>query len=256
MQMRRMLGICLIMLGVLAAGTMLRAQSESTTKAPTYTYVSQWAVPRAQWGDMAKLNEQDRALEDKLLADGTITGYGYFVNLIHTEGEPTDGDFFMATSEGNVVKALAAFYAAPETTSPVLAASKHSDLFLVSRIHNSRSGTLEGAYLAGSQWEVKPGQMEAFQAMVKARVVPLLEKELADEALVFYSVDTQDYHTEAPGMIDVVFAVTDAAALDKVNAAFEAAFSKDTEIGPAIAALTGRKSHRDFLYRLTRVTIK
>jgi hypothetical protein len=35
MQMRRMLGICLIMLGVLAAGTMLRAQSESTTKAPT-----------------------------------------------------------------------------------------------------------------------------------------------------------------------------------------------------------------------------
>lgn len=256
MQKRSMWGICLIMLGILAAGTMLRAQSQSTSKAPTYTYVSGWAVPRAQWGEMAKLDEQEKALEDKLLADGTITGYGSFVNLIHTEGRPTHGDFFMATSEGNVLKALAAFYGQPDLTAPVLAASKHSDMFLISRTHNSRPGTFDGAYLTGSQWEVKPGQMEAFQAMVKARVVPVLEKELADGALAFYSMDTQDYHTESPGMVSVVFAATDAAAFDKVNAAFEAAFSKDTEIGPAIGALTVRESHRDFLYRVTHMTLK
>ena len=26
---------------------------------------------------------------DKLIADGTLTGYGAFTNLIHQEGEPT-----------------------------------------------------------------------------------------------------------------------------------------------------------------------
>jgi len=256
MQKRRMWGIGLIMLGVLATGTLLRAQGESSSKAPLYIYVSDWAVPRAQWGAMTKLGEQDKVLEDKLMADGTITAYGENVNLIHTEDGPTHEDFFMATSEGNIVKALAAFYARPDTTSPVLAASKHSDEFLVSRMYNSRPGTYEGAILAGSEWQVKRGQMDAFEAMVKARVVPVLEKELADGALAFYEAGTEDYHTQAPGMFHVVYAATDAAALDKVNAAFEAAFSKDTEVGPAIGALTEGKSHRDFLYSVTRMTLK
>ncbi|MEJ2008216.1 MAG: hypothetical protein P8Z30_08695 [Acidobacteriota bacterium] len=256
MKKPKMWGIGLIVLGVLSAGTVLRAQGESTSKAPMYIYVSQWGVSRAQWGAMAKVGEQQGALEDKLQADGTIMGYGHYVNLIHSEGQPTHGGWIMATSEGNVLKALAAFYGAPQVTSPVLAASKHRDLFLVSRIYNSRPGTFDGAYLSGSLWEVKPGQMEAFQAIVKARVVPVLEKELADGALVSYSVDTQDYHTESPGLVEVVFIATDAAAFDKVDGAFEAAFGKDTEIGPAVAALTVRKDHRDFLYRVTHMVIK
>lgn len=256
MQKPKMWGICLVMLGVVAAGIPLKAQSESKSKAPMYIYVSQWGVPRAQWGAMAKLGEEHGALEEKLQADGTITGYGRYVNLIHSEGQPTHGEWIMATSEGNVLKALAAFYGAPQVTSPVLAASKHRDLFLVSRIYNSRPGTFDGAYLSGSLWEVKPGQMEAFQAIVKARVVPVLEKELAAGALVSYSVDTQDYHTEPPGLVEVVFIATDAAAFDKVDDAFEAAFSKDTEIGPAVAALTVRKDHRDFLYRVPHMVIK
>jgi hypothetical protein len=256
MQRQRTWGICLIVLGVLAAGMPSWAQGQSMAKAPLYIYVSDWAVPRAQWDDMAKLGEQHGALEDKLLAGGTITGYGHYVNLIHTEGQPTHGEFLMATSEGNVVKALAAFYAQPGTTSPVLAASKHWDHFLFTRIYNSRSGKFDEAYMAGAMWQVKPGQMEAFEATVKARIVPILEKELADGALIFYSVDSEDYHTDAPGTVDTVFAVTDAAALDKLNAAFEAALSKDTEIGPALTAMTNRDGHRDFLVEVTHLVLK
>jgi hypothetical protein len=256
MQKQKTWGICVIVLGILFAGTTLRAQDESSSKAPVYVYVSDWAVPRAQWGAMAKLSDQDRALEVKLLADGTITAYGDAVSLIHTEGEPTHVDFFWATSEGNVLKSLAGFYAQPDETSPVLAASKHWDHFLVSSLHNSRSGKFEGAYLAGSMWQVKPGQMRAFEALTKARIIPLLEKELADGTVIFYSVDTEDYHTDVPGLVDVVFAVTDAAALDKVNDEFEAALGKDTEIGPAVGALTVRDSHRDFLDRITQLVIK
>ena len=183
MQRLGMWGISVLVVGLLAAGVPLRAQSEGTSKSPLYIYVSHWGVPRAQWGDMAKQGQQHEALEDKLLANGTITGYGHYVNLIHTEGQPTHGEWISATSEGDVLKALAAFYGSPTVTSPVLAASKHSDLFLVSRIYNSRSGTYDGAYLSGSAWKVKPGQMENFTAIVKAMVVPVLEKELAAGAL-------------------------------------------------------------------------
>jgi hypothetical protein len=249
-------GISVLVVGLLAASVPLRAQGEGTSKAPLYIYVSHWGVPRAQWGDMAKLGQQHEALEDKLLTNGTITGYGHYMNLIHTKGQPTHGEWISATSEGSVLKALAAFYGAPQVTSPVLAASKHSDIFLVSRVYNSRPGTYDGAYLAGSVWKVKPGQMQNFNAIVKARVVPVLEKELAAGALVSYSVDTQDYHTEAPGVVEVVSIATNATAVDKVDKAFEAAFGKDTEIGPALGALTVRDSHRDFLYRVTHMVIK
>jgi hypothetical protein len=256
MQNRRMWGIGLIVLGVLAAGMPLKAQSENESKAPLYVYVSDWAVPRAQWGAMAKLGDQDTALENKLLADGTIMAYGEFVNLIHTEGQPTHTDFFWAKSEGNILKALAGFYAQPDETAPVLAASKHWDHFLISRIHNYRSGKFEGAYFAGSMWRLKPGHAQAFEALVKARFFPVLEKGLADGEVIFYSLDSEDYHTDAPGLVDVVFAVTDAAALDKLNDAFKAALGKDTEIGPALGTLTERDRHRDFLGRITRLVIK
>jgi hypothetical protein len=256
MRKRVLWGVCVLIIGVVAAGLPLRAQNESESKPPIYVYVSQWAVPRAQWGDMAKLMVQDRALEDKLVADGTIAAYGQLVNLIHTEGEPTHQDFFWAKSEGNILKALAGFYSQPEVTSPVLAVSKHWDKFLIGRIHNYRSGKFDDAYLAGSMWKLKPGQGHAFEAIVKARIIPVFEKGLSEGSVIFYSVDSEDYHTDAPGSVDVVFAVTDAAALDKVNDAFEAALGKDTEIGPALGALTVRDSHRDFLDLVTHMVIK
>ena len=256
MKKEQVWAIGLFILGVLAAGVPSRAQGNDMAKPPMYIYVSQWAVPRAQWGEMAKSNAADVALSEKLVTGGTLTGFGDFESLIHTQGQPTHGSWLTANSQEGIVKAVDAFMSQAGATAPVLAASKHWDHFLVSRTHNFRSGKFEDAYLAGSMWKVKPGQMQAFEAMVKARVVPLLEKGLSDGTVIFYSVDTEDYHTDAPGLVDVVFAVTDATAMDKVNAAFEANFSKDTEIGPALGALTVRDSHRDFLYSITQLVIK
>jgi hypothetical protein len=256
MQKRSLWAICIMMLGVLTAGIPLWGQSEGTSQTPMYTYLSGWGVPRAQWVDMAKRTKEDVVLEDKLVADGTITGYGHYVNLIHTGEGTTHGEWFTTTTEGNVVKALSPFYASPTATSPVLADSKHWDRFLVSRVHGSRSGTFEGAILSGSEWQLKPGQMQAFEAIVKARLVPILKKGLEDGTVISYSMDTEDYHSDAPGLVDFVFIVTNADALDKVNAAFEASFDKDTEIGPALDTLTKRKSHRDFLDLVTHMVIK
>lgn len=256
MQKRGMWMIGLVILAVAAAAMPLRAQSKEAMTAPMFIYVSEWAVPRAQWGDMAKLGAEQRALEDKLLAEGTIVGYGEFENLIHLEGAPTHGSWFSANSQSNVLKALQAFMAQPDATAPVLAASKHWDHYLVSRMHNSRPGKYEDAYLSGSEWDVKPGQGQAFQNLLKIRVVPVLEKLLAEGALISYTIDTQNFVTTVPGRMEVVTIATDAAATDKVSKAFENAFSQDPEIGPAMGSLVKAGSHRDFLVRVTHLALK
>jgi hypothetical protein len=154
------------------------------------------------------------------------------------------------------MKALEAVYAQATTTSPVQAASKHWDFILVSRAHNGRSGHYEGAYLSGSNWDVKPGEGRAFRDLINSRLVPVLEKLLADGALVSYSVDTEDYHMGKPGRVSLVFTTADTEGLDKVDQALEAAFDKDNEIGPAIRTMTDGEGHRDFLLRVTHMAIK
>src|SRR3954453_1772003 len=178
--------VCLLFL-CLAGLAPLQAQTAAKTKPPIYTYVAQWEVPRAQWADIAKVDEDDRPILDKLVGDGTLIGYGAYSNLIHQEGEPTHGTWFTATSEGNLLKALEAVYAQPgTTTAPVQGASKHWDQILVSRIYNQRSGKSEGGYLAGDQWDVKPGEMRAYNDLVKTSVVPVFEKLLADGVVTSY----------------------------------------------------------------------
>src|SRR5579864_5706697 len=68
MQKRTTLGVCLLTI-CLALATIrpLQAQTAAKDKAPVYTYVAEWEVPRAQWGDMVKLDEQDKPLLDKLV---------------------------------------------------------------------------------------------------------------------------------------------------------------------------------------------
>src|SRR5215472_13825405 len=114
----------LMMMVALSAGTTLWAQNDEG-KPPVYTYIAQWAVPRAQWADMVKLDEQERPLMEKMVADGSIIGYGTFTSLIHQEGEPTHGSWFTASSEGKLMKALEQIYALGLTTTPVEGNSKH-----------------------------------------------------------------------------------------------------------------------------------
>jgi hypothetical protein len=61
---------------------------------------------------------------------------------------------------------------------------------------------------------------------------------------------------QKPGAVSPVYTTADAPGLDKVDAAFEAAFSKDHSIGPAIATLTEGDEHRDFLLRVSHLMIK
>lgn len=241
-----MLSLCL----ALATVRPLQAQMAAKGKAPVYTYVSQWEVPRAQWGDMVKLDEQDRPLLDKLVADGTLIGYGAYTNLIHQEGQPTHGSWFTANSEGNLMKALEAIYAQPGSVSaPVQGASKHWDQILTGDIYNSKPGT-SGGYLTWSRWENKPGDARNYIELSKSAFVPILDKLLAEGSITSYGVLREDFHQQKVGTIYEYMTVPDAASLDKVKKAFDDAFSNDLAIGEAMQALAERERHQDFLTRL------
>jgi len=257
MQKRATWCVCLLTLLVMATGVRLKAQNADQGKPPVYTYIAEWAVPRAQWPDMVKLDEQDRPLLDQLVADGTLMGYGAYTNLIHQEGEPTHGSWFTATSEGNLLKALEAIYASPgSTTAPVQGASKHWDYILVSRIYNARSGKSEGGYLWGDQWDVKPGEMREYNDLMKSALVPICEKLLADGAVTSYGMDTEDFHQQKLGRVTFYLTASDASGLDKAGKAFDEAFDKNPALGAAFRSMVEREGHRDFLTRLRYMTIK
>ena len=229
----------------------LHAQNANQRKPPVYTYVSEWAVPRDQWPEMVKLDEQDRALLDKLVSEGTLTGYGAFTNLIHQEGEPTHGTWLIATSEGNLLKALEAIYAQPgSTNAAVQAASKHWDYFLQGQIYGHRSGKSENGYLAYSEWDVKPGQMRAYNDLIRSTLVPVYDRLVDDGVVTSYGMDEEDFHTQKIGRVSFYFTTNDTAAFDKASKAFDEAFEKNTTLIPALQSMVERDNHRDFLARV------
>jgi len=251
MRKRTIWGVCLLTVCVaLATIGPARAQMAAKEKPAVYTYVATWEVPRAQWGDMAKVDEQDKPLLDKLVADGILIGYGSYINLIHQEGEPTHGSWFTATSEGNLLKALEELYAHPASVgAPVQGASKHWDQILTGNIYNAKAGSTTGGYLTWSKWEVKPGQMHAYTELTKSVFVPVLEKLLAEGTITSYGQLSEDYHTGKLGVVYDYITVPDAASLDKANKAFDEAFGSPA-VGDAMRALTEREGHRDYLTRL------
>ena len=253
---KRVLGIgCLIVLA-LATAWPGQANGADEKKAPKYTYIGEWAVPREQWRDYAKVNADERATMDKLVADGTITGYGDFSNLIHQEGQPTHGSWFTATSRAGLLKALEALYKLPQVTFPVLGNSKHWDYIVVSRQHGSRSGSFPGGYLSGGGFDVKPGQEKAFNEVMDKNIVPIMEKLLAEGAVTSYSVDSEEFHTEAPGRVTFVYTAADAAGVDKVEDAIVAAFKSDPALESAAIAAVDWKGHKDFLARVGNMVNK
>jgi hypothetical protein len=247
MQKRTIWGACLLMVCfALAIG--IRSQAQAAKGKPSvYTYVATWDVPRAQWPDIVKVDEDDRPVLDKLIADGTIINYGAYTNLIHQEGQPTHGTWFTATSEGNLLKALEVIYAHPGSVSaPVQGASKHWDQILTGDVYGGKGGSSKG-YLTWSRWVVKPGQMHAFNELTKAAFVPVLDKLVADGTITSYGMLTEDFHETKLGTVYQYFTVPDAASLDKANKAFDDAFGNNPAIGDAMQALTEREGHQDFL---------
>ncbi len=250
--------VCSVLLGLASfIPASLHAQAAGAGKPPVYLYIAEWSVPRAQWGDMVKADEQDKPVLDKLIADGTLVGYGAYTNLLHREGGPTHGTWMTATSEGKILKALEAIYAQPGlVTAPVQAASKHSDLLMVSDVYNSKSGSTTSGYLTYSRWETKPGSGRSFHELAKKTLAPVLEKLLAEGTITSYGLLNEDYHSEKMGVFYDYFTVPDAASLDKASQALDEMLASTPALGDAMRSMTDSDGHRDFLTRLRFMVAK
>ncbi|MGH9714948.1 MAG: hypothetical protein ACRD5M_16765 [Candidatus Acidiferrales bacterium] len=249
--------VCVLALTTMATiwASPVRAQMmDDKEKPPVYTYVAEWAVPRASWPAYEKSIPGTKALMDKLVADGTIVGYGWFKTLVHQEGQPTHGDWFSATSNASLMKALAAIMAQGASDGDkVLAESKHWDYVVVSRQYGNHAGTFENSYLRVSSYKIKVGEGETFDKVAKAYIVPRLEKLLADGAIHFYSIDREIIHTGDPAEVDIVVITNGADGLDKFYASLEAAAKANPTGSPAFGSVTDGSAHRDSLSLTTAV---
>jgi hypothetical protein len=249
-------GVCaLTIMAALAAPA--SAQDEPKEKPPMYSYVGFWNIPRAQWAEMDKNTAADQKILDKALADGAIVAYGNDLNLVHTSDGATHDDWWSAMSMAAMLNVLDKFYKSGTPTSPVLAsATKHSDGIFVSRFYNWRPGSYKGAYTRVAYYKLKGDAPEhAIETLSKTLIVPVLEKLLADGALVEYEIDTEAIHTEAPGAFWVDVISPNADGLDKLDAALQSAGKANPMRGAAFNSLVDLAAHRDALSSST-VTYK
>ena len=233
-----------------------KAQTAAAEKPAVYTYVSEWAVPRAMWADYKKEDDADLEAMKKAMADGTIVSYGSFAVLNHQEGSPTHGSWFTATSMANLMKVLESLRNAPGATAPVLAASKHWDFILRSTEHNGHAGTFTNGYLRVARWPAKAGGNDPDGKIQRATMVGILEKLLTDGALHSYTIDEEVVHSEDPGTTYVVFVANGAEGLDKFDAALAEIRKSNPVALAAYGTLIDSHGHRDTLARVNTMTDK
>jgi hypothetical protein len=241
-----------IALSITAAGSFsahAQGSSDDKEKPPVYTYVAQWAVARPDWPAFEKYDAAQKPVFDKLIADGTIIGYGFFKMAAHTEGSPNHGSWWTATSMANLMKVLSLVGAQsiPADIEKIEAASKHSDLILTSRHYAVNPGSFENGYLRVATYRSKPGQGEATDKVINSYIVPFLNKLVADGALHSYSVDREVIHSGDPNVVDIAIVANNADGLDKFMAGLEANGKANPTGGPAFGAATESSDHRDFL---------
>jgi len=153
------------------------------------------------------------------------------------------------------MKVLTGLMSQPSSISPVLANSKHWDLFLVTRTYNGRPEKVQGV-LVGASFELKPGREQQFSEIVRGKIVPLLDKLVSDGTILSYSVERQEIIKEKSNLITFVYIAPDASGIDKVDAALENEIGKDPAFGPAFDAAVKSGVEHDFLSRIVYINYK
>jgi hypothetical protein len=227
-----------------------RASAQSSEKPVRYTYVSEWGVPRAMWGDYLRGETADNELMKKALSDGVITGYGSFAILNHGEAGWTHGTWFDATSMANLLKFLETLRNAPDATAAPLAAAKHADYILQSHDYAGHSGTFTNAILRVGHWAPRPGAEDADGKILRATMVPLLDKLVADGTLHSYTIHTEELHTQPIGTLYIAILANGAEGIDKFDAALDAAIKSNPAAWAGLRATIDDTGHYDFLARV------
>ncbi|HEY6488195.1 MAG: hypothetical protein WCC26_18055 [Terracidiphilus sp.] len=233
---------CAVVFSSVSLSIPARAQDQSY-----FTYVSEWAVPRAEWANFEKQDKQDDATMQKLVADGTLVSWGDTITRVHEDGGYTHAEWFTATSRANLLKTLELISGSASTTPALISATKHEDNFLHTILHGGKTSNGATGYLRVVYWQAKPGAAEALEAHVKTVLKPMLDQDVANGTLLMYNFDAQEIHTYAPGGYNLALLFADGASIDKFYSELEAAEKQNPSAGDILDNLTVEKEHRDTL---------
>lgn len=249
--------LCVLALSAVSAVPAVAQGSDIKEKPPMYSYVSFWNIPRAQWADMDKNTAADQKILDKAMASGTLVANGDDHNLIHEADGFSHDQWWSAMSIAGLLNVLDQFYKAGSPTSPVMAsATKHADSIFVSRYYNWHSGSWKDIYTGIAYYKLKPGAPDdAIEMLSKNVIAPVLEKLVSDGTLHEYEIDTEAFHSEAPGAFWIEYIAAGPEGIDKVSAAVRESLKSNPTSGPAFSSLVDYTAHRDYLSR-TNATYK
>jgi len=243
-------GLCAFTASTLLAISAGAQTQEIKPKPPMYSYIANWQVPRANWGDVQSAMTPVKGVLDKALSDGTIIGYGSDTNLVHQPDAETHDVWWSSMSMAGVIKALDQIHASADTSNATLNISKHWDEIYVSRYYNWKPGPFKGVYTRVAEYKLKADAPDdAIDTLAQHMVVPLLEKALSDGTIVEYEIDTMAVHTEAPGMFAIVYISSAPEGLDSVLAAVSASVKAHPLTGQAFGSMTDDSGHRDELLK-------
>ncbi len=250
--------VLLIACAAIAAPS-VRAQSqppekEKVAKPALFTYVAQWGIPREQWGEFDSYGKEKlQPALDKLMADGTITGWGRYSVAVHDESGITHGFWFSAGSLGNVLRAEDSLARVPL---PSLTFSMHRDHIF----YSSAWGGKPGASGAGISWTsvypMKPGQAENFIMLLKHDMVPVFEQMAADGIVLTYQIATEVVHTGDPNTVYFNYILANGDALDKFQEAVRVAEAKVPAFALADVSMVDTARHHDIFATVPAFAIK
>ncbi len=224
---------------------------------PIYTFVASWAVPRAQWAEFASSWDKNfgPAL-DGMVAEGTIVEWGRSETVVHNKDGATHTVWWAARNLSGTQRVLGELIRL-QPNPAMVAATRHEDLLLRSLIYRVRPGTLTAGYLQISHTQVQAGKSQQWRALWEKYSRPVLEELFANGTIAGYGIDVEHVHTGDPGGRFSWILYPNAEALDKAEAAFEAARQKSPMPTPnPFLEVTVPGAHRDMLERVVHFVRK
>ena len=263
---KRQWSFLLLGLFLFAMATPLMAQDQPAV----YTRVAFWNIDRQYWeGYQKNFEEYDQPVFEKLLADGVITEWGSDAEGVHTAEGATHANWFSAKSIANLERALEEVQKGMSKMSPEVrkksetdfAGPKHYDLLFHSDFYRSRPVKLDSGYDMTNIIKVKRGKAGEYRKLWEKYTKPILDQLFNDGTIKTYALFSDYIHTSTPGNQYTWYVVADAAALDKVDAAFAAERNKRTPeereaVMRAFEEITVEGSHRDDMSRILHYSSK
>ncbi len=245
--MKRIAGLLVFVLAVMLVPGALPQMEPTPT---VYTYVSQFQIPRANWAQYSEDTEKSFVpVVEKSLADGTILSWSTFEQVIHTPEGYTHGAAWSSNTIAGLMKVLDEIRKNGPRPAQI-AATKHEDLLMQTRMYHGGSGT--ETYLRVVCSMAKADKPEGYTAMLKKLLVPTFEEQLKKGVATYYSVDEQYVNTGAPSLRCVVITYPNAEGMDKWATAINTTMSKWSPAERAeFAGATVLDSRRDILARIT-----